>query len=49
VFEGGGSFALYLDGSLEKGTSGRCATYNNPPLAGRDTFKCLVVEVWGFV
>ena len=48
-YAGGGAFALYLDAFVEKGTSGHCATYGNPPLAHKDTFKCLAVEVWGFV
>jgi hypothetical protein len=46
---GGGAFALYFDAYFERGTSGHSATYGNEVLASKETFKCLAVEVWGFV
>lgn len=48
LFAGGGSFALFLDAYVERGTSGHSATYGNDVLAHRDTFKCVAVEAWGF-
>lgn len=46
---GGGKFGLCLDAALDRGWSGACETYSNPPLAGEDMFRALRVEVWGFV
>ena len=48
---GGGArgFALYLDSSLEYGSSHPSPTFGNGCLAGSDNFKCIKCEVWGFV
>lgn len=46
AFGGGGSFALYLDSMLERGTSGRSDSFNNDVLASTSSFKCIAVEVW---
>jgi hypothetical protein len=45
AFGGGGQFALYLDSSLEFGSSGRSATFGNECLAGSADFKCIKVRV----
>lgn len=47
-FGGGGSLALCLDSSLEKGVTTRCKTFNNKSLASTKNFRCVKVEVWGF-
>ena len=49
AFGGGGKFALYLDSSLEFGSSDSSPTYDNECLAGSHDFRCIKVEVWGFV
>jgi len=49
AFGGGGRFALYLDSSLECGSSYACPTFGNECLAGSEEFKCIKLEVWGFV
>jgi hypothetical protein len=46
---GGGKFGLCLDASLDRGWSGPCDTFDNAPLAGREMFRAVRVEVWGFV
>jgi hypothetical protein len=54
AFGGGGAgFGLFLDGDLERGTSARCLTFNNPPLSGGSdpvggAFKVTQVEVYSF-
>ena len=48
AFGGGGGFALYLDSSLEYGSSAHSPTFNNEVLAGSANFKVIKVEVWGF-
>ena len=48
AFGGGGHFALYLDESLEFGSSQPSATFDNECLAGSVQFKVVKVEVWGF-
>ena len=45
----GGKFGLCLDASLDRGWTGTCDTYANPPLAASEVFRALRVEVWGFV
>jgi hypothetical protein len=45
----GGKFGLCLDASLDRGWTGTCDTYGNPPLAASEVFRALRVEVWGFV
>ena len=49
AFGGGGQFGLWLDEAFEYGSSGRSSTFGNEPLAGSVEFKCIKVEVWGFV
>ena len=46
AFGGGGSFALYLDSMLERGTSGHSDSFGNDVLASAPSFKCIAVEVW---
>ena len=46
---GGGQCALYLDSSLEFGSSAPSQTFNNECLSGGPEFKCIKLEVWGFV
>ncbi len=46
AFGGGGSFALYLDSMLERGTSGHSDSFGNDVLASSPSFKCIAVEVW---
>eukprot|EP00123_Amoebidium_parasiticum_P004592 comp15881_c0_seq1/m.13228 comp15881_c0_seq1/g.13228 ORF comp15881_c0_seq1/g.13228 comp15881_c0_seq1/m.13228 type:complete len:426 (-) comp15881_c0_seq1:384-1661(-) len=45
---GGGAYGLWLDGTLRKGQSQTCDTFDNPPLASSEFFTILGVEVWGF-
>ena len=55
---GGGSFAIYLDSDLHEGTSGRCETFDSPPLSSPSensdeildvhTFTCVDLEIWTF-
>ena len=49
AFGGGGAFALYLDSSLEFGSSHPSPTFGSQCLAGASEFKVIKVEVWGFV
>ncbi|XP_067859692.1 TBC1 domain family member 24 isoform X1 [Heptranchias perlo] len=44
---GGGCPALYIDGNLNRGTTGRSSTFDNLPLCS-ETFQISVLEVWGF-
>jgi len=50
---GGGKFGLSLDAALDRGSSGACDTFGNPPLAGGagagELFRAVRVEVWGFI
>lgn len=46
---GGGKFGLCLDAGLERGWTGRCETFDNPPLASEEAFRIVRVEAWGFV
>jgi hypothetical protein len=49
---GGGSsaeFGLCIQDSFSRGSSGRCDTFDNPPLASREVFDILRFEVYGFV
>lgn len=43
---GGVNFGLTVDEMLNKGTTGRCETFNNPPLGGQSTFDIRRLEVW---
>ena len=45
AFGGGGHFALYLDSSLEYGSSRPSSTFGNDTLAGSPDFKCIKLEV----
>ena len=44
---GGGSFGLHLDGDLNRGSSARSETFDNPCLAGSEDSQCFNVQVWG--
>lgn len=48
AFGSGGAFGLWLDNCFETGSSGRCETYSNEPLASSPDFRVSSVEVWGF-
>lgn len=43
---GGGNFAIYLDGELNHGTSGPCATFSSPCLASQGQFICTEFELF---
>lgn len=43
-----GHFGLWLDGDLYRGTSVRCQTFANEPLASSDDFVIRTLEAWGF-
>ena len=43
---GGGHFGLWLDEAFEYGSSGRCETYDNQPLASDESFRVIRVELW---
>lgn len=57
---GGGGFGLHLDAGLERGETGPCDTFGNPPLlppsagdggaggGGSVSFRVVRVEVWAF-
>ncbi|XP_038676136.1 TBC1 domain family member 24 isoform X3 [Scyliorhinus canicula] len=48
IIIGGGSYpALYIDGNLNHGTTGRSSTFDNLPLCS-ETFQITVLEVWSF-
>ncbi|TMS22130.1 TBC1 domain family member 24 [Larimichthys crocea] len=47
IVGGGEGNALYIDSELNHGRTGRCATFDNPPLCA-ETFQVSVLEVWGF-
>jgi hypothetical protein len=42
-----GQYGLWLDADFNKGATGFCNTFHNPPLVDTETFECLVFEVWG--
>lgn len=44
---GAGHWAVFLDEELLRGSSGECATFASPCLAGREDFEVLGVELWG--
>ncbi|KAI0561804.1 hypothetical protein FGB62_71g218 [Gracilaria domingensis] len=46
---GGGKFALFLDSMFEHGSSGPCATFNNPCLASKQEFNVVVLEAYKLV
>ena len=45
----GDGFGLFIDASIDRGSSARCATYENAPLAGpgSETFEVARLECWG--
>ena len=45
---GGGGQAIWLDESLSRGRSDRCATFENAPLAPAGSFEVACIEVFGF-
>ncbi|XP_061610489.1 nuclear receptor coactivator 7 isoform X1 [Phyllopteryx taeniolatus] len=45
---GGGQLGLWLDAELYRGTTTRCATFDNRPLSGRQDFNIHSLEVWTF-
>lgn len=46
---GGGSFALFVDSMLERGSSGPCATFDSPCLASSEQFDIVVLEAYRIV
>ncbi|TWW81385.1 TBC1 domain family member 24 [Takifugu flavidus] len=47
IVGGGEGNALYIDSELNHGRTGRCTTFDNPPLCA-ETFQVGLLEVWGF-
>ncbi|XP_042359819.1 nuclear receptor coactivator 7 isoform X2 [Plectropomus leopardus] len=45
---GGGQLGLWLDSELYRGTTTKCATFNNQPLSAQQDFNIHSVEVWTF-
>ncbi|XP_074471299.1 nuclear receptor coactivator 7 isoform X1 [Sebastes fasciatus] len=45
---GGGQLGLWLDAELFRGTTTKCATFNNQPLSVQQDFNIHSVEVWTF-
>ncbi|XP_054474510.1 nuclear receptor coactivator 7 isoform X2 [Anoplopoma fimbria] len=45
---GGGQLGLWLDAELFRGTTNKCATFNNQPLSAQQDFNIHSVEVWTF-
>ncbi|KAK5852985.1 hypothetical protein PBY51_006812 [Eleginops maclovinus] len=45
---GGGQMGLWLDAELYRGTTNKCATFNNQPLSTQRDFNIHSVEVWTF-
>lgn len=43
---GSGHWAVFLDEELLRGSSGECATFGSPCLAGVEDFEILGVELW---
>ncbi|KAL0984360.1 hypothetical protein UPYG_G00140460 [Umbra pygmaea] len=48
IVGGGDGNALYIDGELNHGRTGRCTTFDNPPLCSTESFQVALLEVWGF-
>lgn len=46
---GGGSFALFVDSMVERGSSGHCATFDSPCLASAEQFNIVVLEAFRIV
>ncbi|EFA83014.1 hypothetical protein PPL_03796 [Heterostelium album PN500] len=44
-----GKYGLWLDSEFNEGTSSRSETFDNDPLANEEDFKCVGMEIWGFV
>ncbi|XP_011486416.2 TBC1 domain family member 24 isoform X1 [Oryzias latipes] len=47
IVGGGEGNALYIDSELNHGRTGRCTTFDNPPLCS-ESFQVSLLEVWGF-
>ncbi|XP_054624273.1 TBC1 domain family member 24 [Dunckerocampus dactyliophorus] len=47
IVGGGEGNALYIDSELNHGRTGRCTTFDNPPLCA-ESFQVSLLEVWGF-
>lgn len=47
IVGGGDGNALYIDSELNHGRTGRCTTFDNPPLCA-ESFQVSLLEVWGF-
>ncbi|XP_030610832.1 TBC1 domain family member 24 isoform X3 [Archocentrus centrarchus] len=47
IVGGGDGNALYIDSELNHGRTGRCTTFDNPPLCA-ESFQISLLEVWGF-
>ncbi|KAM9840459.1 nuclear receptor coactivator 7 [Aulostomus maculatus] len=45
---GGGQLGLWLDAELYRGTTTKCATFNNQPLSTQQDFTIHSLEVWTF-
>ncbi|XP_026197153.1 nuclear receptor coactivator 7 isoform X2 [Anabas testudineus] len=45
---GGGQLGLWLDAELYRGTTTKCATFNNQPLSAQQDFNIHSLEVWAF-
>ncbi|XP_028252370.1 nuclear receptor coactivator 7 isoform X2 [Parambassis ranga] len=45
---GGGQLGLWLDAELYRGTTNKCATFNNQPLSTQQDFNIHSLEVWTF-
>ncbi|KAM6992403.1 nuclear receptor coactivator 7 [Tautogolabrus adspersus] len=45
---GGGQIGLWLDAELYRGTTTKCATFNNQPLSTQQDFNIHSLEVWTF-
>ncbi|KAJ3608237.1 hypothetical protein NHX12_025287 [Muraenolepis orangiensis] len=47
IVGGGEGNALYIDAELNHGRTGRCTTFDNPPLCS-ENFQVALLEAWGF-
>jgi hypothetical protein len=47
VIGGGGGPALYFGADFLVGRTKRCATFRSPPLARREQFRVIEIELWG--
>ncbi|XP_067338354.1 nuclear receptor coactivator 7 isoform X2 [Channa argus] len=45
---GGGQLGLWLDAELYRGTTTKCATFNNQPLSAQQDFNIHSLEIWDF-